>query len=90
MEPADDYLAVPRSMIDFAVIPCLACDLQGYRLGWGGGYYDRYLAESHFHKAVICRELMLEPVVPHDGYDIPIELIITEKGSYPKSKVDNG
>ncbi len=81
-EPAAHCPHVKPEAIDFALVPCLSCDLQGYRLGQGGGYYDRYLARQPLTGAVLCREAMLCPSVPHFEHDIALPLVITERSVY--------
>ena len=64
--------------IDLILIPAIACDRQGYRLGYGGGFYDRWLPNSRGIKVgVIFDEFYLEEIV-HDIWDVPLEVIITE------------
>lgn len=68
---------------DFArtlcLVPGLSFDRHGYRLGYGGGYYDRFLAN---HPPVVpvglCYEVCLSDALPHDRYDIPVSYIFTE------------
>ena len=63
--------------IDLILIPAIACDRQGYRLGYGGGFYDRWLPNSRGIKAgVIFEEFYLEEIV-NDIWDVPLEVIIT-------------
>ena len=63
----------------FCVTPALACDLQGFRLGRGGGYYDRFLADYKGKSAVLCYS---ENVIalPVEAHDIAVDFIITEGG----------
>ena len=63
--------------IDLILIPAIACDRQGYRLGYGGGFYDRWLPNSRGIKAgIIFDEFYLEDI-PHDVWDVQLELIIS-------------
>lgn len=62
------------------VVPGIAFDKQGYRIGYGKGFYDRYLHANNIkHKISLVFELQMVDKVPNDKYDIPIDMIITEK-----------
>lgn len=65
--------------IDLCVIPCLAADVHGYRLGYGGGYYDRYLVRTKGVRMVLCAASRLTASVPCDAHDIPCDFIVTEE-----------
>ncbi len=59
MEPlASNHVVVPEEL-DFIIVPALTYDLDGYRLGWGGGYYDRYLLRTRAFTAGVTRERLL-------------------------------
>jgi 5-formyltetrahydrofolate cyclo-ligase len=68
------------------IVPALAVDKKGYRLGYGGGFYDRYLqkrketVKSH-KKFLICGifSSFATKSLPISDYDIPIDMIITEQ-----------
>ena len=62
------------------IVPGLAFDYYGYRLGYGGGYYDRFLSEHKRLKTIgLCySENMIDKLVT-DKYDQPVDYIITEK-----------
>lgn len=64
------------------IIPCLAASVDGYRLGYGGGYYDRFLEKSDIKKivAVYDRFLLKSSEDIRETHDIPADIIITEKG----------
>ncbi len=81
-EPEACCRPVKSSEIDFAVIPCLSCDRNRNRLGHGGGYYDRYLADAVFPCAAICREQLLLEQVCHEAHDRPMDMVITETAIY--------
>ena len=61
------------------VCPCLCCDMQGYRLGFGGGYYDRFLSDYPGTSAVLCYADALLPELRHEPHDIPVNIIVTEQ-----------
>ena len=83
LEPSDAAPVLPPDEIDLIVVPCIAADRQGYRLGYGGGYYDRYLANTHCTKACLCRERLLQEALPYDAYDIPMTMVVTESKIIP-------
>lgn len=71
---------VAPSVIDLVLVPGLAFDKEGYRTGYGGGYYDRFFAISNKNmvKVGLCFDLQIVTEVPKDPYDIPVDYIITE------------
>jgi 5-formyltetrahydrofolate cyclo-ligase len=71
---------VPSEKIDLLVVPGLVFDRSGYRIGYGGGYYDRYLA--HFKGAAVSLAFndQIGENLPHEEFDIPVEQVITETG----------
>ena len=68
---------------DLVIVPALAVDKKNYRLGYGKGFYDRFLgANKDIHnppKTIVCisKELIVDSISPNE-YDIPIDLIITD------------
>lgn len=76
--PADQPWVEPEQ-IDFAVIPCMACDEKGGRLGHGAGFYDRFLAKGRFFRAALCHEELLLPQAPTDELDQPMDCVITQE-----------
>ena len=77
-EPKDCKIVRPDD-IDMAIIPCLSASKDGNRLGYGGGYYDRYLVGSDFVKVALCYEKMLECSIPVDNHDVKMDMLITEE-----------
>lgn len=63
----------------FCIVPAMAFDPQGYRLGYGKGYYDRFLAEFGGKTAGICYNEFVIPKLPRGKYDKSVDLIVTEK-----------
>lgn len=65
------------------LVPGIAFDRQGFRLGRGGGYYDRYLARfPHLATIGVCHSWQLVEQVPHEAHDMPVEHLIA--GSWIK------
>jgi 5-formyltetrahydrofolate cyclo-ligase len=65
------------------LIPMVGFDAQGYRLGYGGGYFDRLLASSEWQQVLtigIAFDLALVPKIPIDPWDQPLHKIFTESG----------
>ena len=66
---------------ELLVVPGLAFDRQGYRLGRGGGYYDRFLARRVASTVVgLAFSWQIVPEVPRDPWDVPVGAIVTERG----------
>lgn len=61
------------------IVPGLSFDAQGYRLGYGKGYYDRFLADFFGSTVGICYSGCVQWNLPHGYYDKPVDLLITEK-----------
>ncbi len=79
-EPASG-MSVPLGCIDMVVIPGMAFDRKGIRVGRGRGFYDRFLAQQDF-KGVRCalcfhEQLVVEPL-PCEAHDVPMDLIVTD------------
>ncbi len=80
-EPKADALkAVKPSDIDFAVIPGVAFDWERHRIGYGAGYYDRFLLKlrKDCFKIGVAFSLQILNTIPYDEYDIPMDMVITE------------
>ncbi len=75
-EPCSD--PVEPDVLDLVIVPALMVDKMGYRLGYGGGFYDRFLAKYPDVKTLCAlpKELCIE-TLPHENFDIPIDIIIS-------------
>ena len=78
-EPLDTCPAVDKREIDLILVPALCYDLSGRRLGQGGGYYDRYLADYGGRTVGLCRERLLQKELPAEEHDRAVDLVLTEK-----------
>ncbi|WNF37765.1 5-formyltetrahydrofolate cyclo-ligase [Bacillaceae bacterium IKA-2] len=68
---------VNKEQIDLVIVPGLIFDKEGYRIGFGGGYYDRYLNGYHNDTIALAFDFQLVDEVPKEAYDIPVRKIIT-------------
>ena len=60
------------------LMPGLAFDLQGHRIGYGGGFYDKFFAKEPLHpKIALCYDFQLFPALDTDAYDIPVDQVIS-------------
>lgn len=75
-----------KDTIDLILVPNLCCDRQGYRLGHGGGYYDRYLADYSGMTVALCPAEWLREQLPRDEFDLPVGLVLTETEEWRGAK----
>lgn len=64
---------------DLVIVPCLSADRHKSRIGYGKGYYDRFLKDFNGVSISPCYNAMLEDEIPTDKYDIQINIIVTDK-----------
>lgn len=71
--------AKPSSVLDLVIVPALMADKDGYRLGYGGGFYDRFLKTLDKNKVkTICalpKELVIDDLV-HEDFDVPVDFVV--------------
>lgn len=78
LEPPVGAQVIPPDEATLAVCPDLCCDMRGYRLGYGGGYYDRFLRGFRGVKAALCYSDSLVKAIETDQRDIPVDVIFTD------------
>lgn len=78
LEPKDGSRKIPPEEIDLALIPCLGFSRDGYRIGYGGGFYDRFLPNGNFTKIIIAFDQMSVDSMPIGAFDHKVDKIITE------------
>jgi len=80
----------PQEMLDEAatlvVTPALTFDRQGYRLGYGGGYYDRLFAGAACVSIGMAYSELLAPELPREPWDLPVDAVYTECGAFDNRK----
>ncbi|MBY0449077.1 MAG: 5-formyltetrahydrofolate cyclo-ligase [Cyanobacteria bacterium] len=84
LEPAETAIK-PEEALQVLFIPALAYDLRGYRLGYGKGYYDRYLsspeeAQKRPLLVGVAHSMLLTDRLPREPYDVPVDILLTEQG----------
>lgn len=73
---------LPLGAIDMVVIPGMAFDRKGYRVGRGRGFYDRFLSQQDFQgvRCALCfHEQLQEQPIPCEDHDVPMDLIVTDR-----------
>jgi 5-formyltetrahydrofolate cyclo-ligase len=76
MEPKD-YCEEVKNM-DVIIVPAIALTKEGYRLGYGFGYYDKYLSSRKSRTIALCYSKQIIKSFPHSDHDIRIDCIVTE------------
>ena len=90
LEPPASARTLDKFEIDFGIIPCVTCSHKGDRLGFGGGFYDRYMRDSDFTRACVCYEKLTEEDIPMSRYDLKVDYLITEIGILSFKETSNG
>ena len=77
-EPKKDSIPVTDLTDALILVPALAFDREGHRIGYGGGYYDRYLRRCGARAIGVIYEELLADSLPHEPHDISVDAIVTE------------
>ena len=78
LEPAADLPVVAAAEIGLALVPGLAYDRHGWRLGYGGGFFDRFLADFNGISLGVAYAALLLDDLPHAAHDVPVQYVVTE------------
>ncbi|MEM4376603.1 MAG: 5-formyltetrahydrofolate cyclo-ligase [Candidatus Nitrosocaldaceae archaeon] len=76
MEP-NEYSTIIEP--DLVIVPGIVFDENGYRIGYGKGYYDRYLADRDIKKIGLAYDFQVFPYIQHEKHDIRLDKIVTDK-----------
>ena len=80
LEPQGDLEVVDASQIDLIHVPGLAFTTEGYRIGYGGGYYDRYLEQFSGHTLSTVYPCQIRDFIP-ENHDIPVQEVLIDEGN---------
>ena len=81
-DPAEATWLPAEAQIDLVVVPGLAFDRRGQRIGWGGGYYDRFLAQVQAVKIGLCYDALVLDCIPGEPHDVPVDMVVAETAIY--------
>ncbi len=84
-EPHPDCPTLAADQVDLILVPAVACDRQGYRLGYGGGFYDRLLSDPAWatkRTIGIVFDFARLPQLPADAWDQSLSAVCTETGLF--------
>ena len=83
---AEGYAGIPEPIADepvaddptaLVLMPGMAFDTQGHRIGYGGGFYDRFLAEEPNHPTIaLCYDFQMVEDLPTEEFDIPVDCVL--------------
>ncbi len=75
--PEPEGKPVEISKIDVVIVPAIAFDKEGHRLGYGKGYYDRFLEKFKGTKIGVAYDFQIVDNLPKEQHDIPVDIIVT-------------
>lgn len=73
----DQTIIIEKNNIDLLIVPGIVFSPNGYRIGFGGGYYDRFLADFRNETVSLASHHQMVDQLPIDSFDIPVQHIIT-------------
>lgn len=83
MEPRPETTEkITKDEIELLIVPGIVFDRSGNRIGFGGGFYDRFLADFNQKTVSLVSKCQLVPLIPSEVHDIPVQFIITEEGCH--------
>lgn len=87
LAPKEDAPLISPEEIELCLVPCMTCNHNGERLGYGGGFYDRFLARTTCPKMMLCREKVMTEEIPTEPHDLIMESVVSEAGIFDHGKL---
>ena len=84
VELLEPHSSAPPKTPDVILVPALAFDKKGYRLGRGAGFYDRYLANYKGLSIGICFKECVIKELPRKSHDVPVDYVVSEEGVFKR------
>lgn len=82
LEPKDSCEEAQPCNFSLCIVPGLVFDKKGYRIGYGKGFYDRFLSKFPGVSIGLCYSNLIVPEVPKGRFDCHVDVIISERGVY--------
>jgi 5-formyltetrahydrofolate cyclo-ligase len=82
LEPPSGLVVRP-SELDLAIVPAIAADRRGFRVGYGKGFYDRFLSEVRCPAVCAVYSICLIDYIPEEEHDVPVQYVATEREILP-------
>lgn len=87
LEPRPEFLRITNPPDDsVAIVPGIAFQPDGYRIGYGGGFYDRFLAHYAGVSIGLAFDVQIVESFPIEAHDVPLHYIVTESQAYDAAK----
>ena len=80
LEPRLECPVVQPEELDLIIVPCCTGSARGERLGYGGGYYDRYLPKVRCPTMLLCRHQLEREEIPTQPHDVLMDYFVSERG----------
>ena len=78
--PGENCPIIAPEEFDLVIVPCSTGNEKGQRLGYGGGFYDRYLGKTTCPKVLLCRKALVKAEIPVEEHDLIMDHLVTEDG----------
>lgn len=83
LEPLSHCPVVEPRKLELILVPCCTGNARGQRLGYGGGFYDRYLEDTGCPAVLLCRGRLVRESIPVEEHDRTMDHLVTEAGMVP-------
>ena len=78
--PGEHCPIIAPEEFDLVIVPCSTGNEKGQRLGYGGGFYDRYLEKTRCPKVLLCRKALAKSEIPVEEHDLVMDYFTSEDG----------